>query len=190
MLQWSLCTIRLYTANNRELDKYPFPEVTDIIITELGMSVQQYCTQLPQGKDYETMENFIKHVQQNFCGSTSCAQAERIFYNLKQEDDPRVTSLGKRSVIFWVTAVICWINDKLYCEVWSNIGFPYLHGFWHVLIFLASYTAVVLFAYFDVKHNHPHEVPIICYWPKDTFELGIPYVKLKNYHWNKKEHNI
>ena len=111
-------------------------------------------------------------------------------YNLKQEDDPRVTSLGKRSVIFWVTAVICWINDKLYCEVWSNIGFPYLHGFWHVLIFLASYTAVVLFAYFDVKHNHPHEVPMIQYWPKDTFELGIPYVKLKNYHWNKKEHNI
>ena len=111
-------------------------------------------------------------------------------YNLKQEEEPRVTSLGKRSIFFWVTAVICWLNDRLYCEVWSNIGFPYLHGFWHVLIFLAAYTAVVLFAYFEVKHNHPHEVPMIEYWPKDSFELGIPFVQLKRYHLNKKEHNI
>ena len=111
-------------------------------------------------------------------------------YNLKREDDLRVTSLGRRSVIFWVTAVLCWINDRLYCEAWSSIGFPYLHGIWHVLIFIAAYTAVVLFAYFDVKQNHPHERPIIQYWPRESFELGIPYVQLKSYHLNKKEHTI
>ena len=101
-----------------------------------------------------------------------------------------MTSLGRRSFIFWLTAVLCWINDKLYCEIWSSIGFPYLHGFWHVLIFLAAYTAVVLFAYFDVKQNHPHETPLIQYWPIDSFELGIPYCQLKSYHLNKKEHHI
>ena len=111
-------------------------------------------------------------------------------YNLKREDDLRVTSLGRRSVIFWVTAVLCWVNDRLYCEAWSSIGFPYLHGIWHVLIFIAAYTAVVLFAYFDVKQNHPHERPIIQYWPRESFELGIPYVQLKSYHLNKKEHTI
>ena len=29
----------------------------------------------------------------------------------------------------------------------------------HILIFLASYTAVVLFAYFDVKQHRPGLVP-------------------------------
>lgn len=101
-----------------------------------------------------------------------------------------MTSLGRRSFIFWLTAVLCWINDRLYCEIWSSLGFPYLHGFWHVLIFLAAYTAVVLFAYFDVKQNHPHETPLIQYWPIDSFELGIPYCQLKSYHLNKKEHHI
>lgn len=76
------------------------------------------------------------------------------------------------------------------CEVWKTLGFPYLHGFWHVLIFLAAYTGVVLFAYFDVKNHHPHEQPMIKYWPVDSFELGVPYVELKHYHLNKKEHQI
>ena len=74
-----------------------------------------------------------------------------LIYNLRSEDEPRVTSLGKRSLVFWVAGVTCWISDRLCCDMWSKLGFPYLHGFWHVLIFLAAYTAVVLFAYFDVN---------------------------------------
>ena len=111
-------------------------------------------------------------------------------YNLKREEDARVTNLGKRSIILWVLSVTCWLSDRLYCDLWSNLGFPYLHGFWHVLIFLASYTAVVLFAYFDVKNNYPHEQPIIKYWPVDTFEYGISYVLLKSYKLNGKDHRI
>ena len=85
-------------------------------------------------------------------------------YNLRREEDPRVTSLGRRSIVFWVASVTCWLSDRLYCDLWSSLGFPYLHGFWHFLIFLASYTAVVLFAYFDVKLNHQHERPEIRYF--------------------------
>jgi hypothetical protein len=44
----------------------------------------------------------------------------------------------------------------------------------------ASYTAVVLFAYFDVKNNHPNEQPLIRYWPVDTFEFGVPFVQVPN----------
>ena len=46
---------------------------------------------------------------------------------------------------------------RLLCEAWMRVGFPYLHGFWHVLIFLAAYAGVVLFAYFDVKNTRPDE---------------------------------
>ena len=59
---------------------------------------------------------------------------------------------GNRNISFF---------PRLMCEVWKRLGFPYLHGFWHVLIFLAAYTGVVLFAYFDVKNHHPHEQPVI-----------------------------
>ena len=113
-----------------------------------------------------------------------------LIYNLQSEEEPRVTSLGKRSLVFWVAGVFCWVSDRMCCEMWTNLGFPYLHGFWHVLIFLAAYTAVVLFAYFDVKNNHPYEHALIRYWPVDTFEFGIPFVHLKHYHLNNKEHSI
>ena len=63
--------------------------------------------------------------------------------------------------VLWVSAVLCWMSDRLLCGFWTALGFPYLHGFWHVLIFLASYTGVVLFAYFDVKNNNPCEQPVI-----------------------------
>ena len=52
----------------------------------------------------------------------------------------------------------------------------------NISIFQASYTAVVLFAYFDVKNNHPNEQPLISYWPVDTFEFGVPFVHLKGYY--------
>ena len=108
-------------------------------------------------------------------------------YNLRHEDDPQATYLGRRSVIFWFLAVVCWVSDRLYCEFWLSVGFPYLHSIFHVVMFIACYTAIVLFAYFEVKRNHPHEWPLIKYWPQESFELGIPYVQLKSYNLNKKE---
>ena len=80
---------------------------------------------------------------------------------LKVEDNLRVISLGRRTITLWVLAVVCWVNDRMFCSWWASVGFPYLHGAWHILIFLASYTAVVLFAYFEVKNNMHSETPII-----------------------------
>ena len=80
---------------------------------------------------------------------------------LKTEEDLRVISLGRRTITLWVLAVTCWVNDRVFCSWWASVGFPYLHGAWHILIFLASYTAVVLFAYFEVKKNMRSETPIL-----------------------------
>lgn len=52
---------------------------------------------------------------------------------------------------------------------------------WHIFVFLAAYTATVLFAYFSVRDEKPEQVPILKYWPRDSFELGIPYVTIRCY---------
>ncbi|XP_055339586.1 alkaline ceramidase-like isoform X2 [Paramacrobiotus metropolitanus] len=90
----------------------------------------------------------------------------------------RIHQLASRTMALFAAAVICWINDRLFCDVWTRLHFPYLHGFWHILVFLASYACCVLFAYFDAKEVAPQLAPRLRYWPVDTFEFGIPYVTL------------
>lgn len=93
----------------------------------------------------------------------------------------RVYRLGLRCGAVWVLAVTCWLNDRLFCDTWLNLNFPYLHALWHLFIFIASYTAAVLFAYFSVKEERPQQSPTLRYWPRNDFELGIPYVTIKSY---------
>jgi len=102
-----------------------------------------------------------------------------MFSELNRCRNLRVLRLGARCGAIWLLAVACWINDKLFCETWSALNFPYLHAFWHVLIFIASYTACVLFAYFDAKNQVPEQHPVLKFWPVDRYELfGVPYVGL------------
>jgi len=95
---------------------------------------------------------------------------------LKKENNSRIIHLGQRSVGLIVLALTAWLNDRFFCSYWSELGFPYLHGVWHILVFLSSYTSIVLFAYCDVINHMPHKIPILRYYPSDSFELGIPYV--------------
>jgi len=104
-----------------------------------------------------------------------------LFVELKRTRSPRVYRLGLRSTAVWLLAVTCWLNDRLLCDVWMNLNFPYLHALFHLLIFIASYTMAVLFAYFSVKEEKPQQTPILKYWPRDDFELGIPYVTIRSY---------
>lgn len=84
--------------------------------------------------------------------------------------------LGFRCAVIWVCAVTCWLNDRLLCDTWSAIHFPYLHALWHVLIFISSYTCLVLFAYFHAQYERPQAKVHLRYWPKDEFEFGVPFV--------------
>lgn len=114
------------------------------------------------------------------------------FISLHRVKDGRVYRLGVRSCAVWLLSVSCWINDRLFCEAWSSINFPYLHGLWHILIFIASYTVCVLFAYFSVSDEKPLQKPVLKYWPRNDFELGIPYVAIQdketgNDYWKEKD---
>ncbi len=92
----------------------------------------------------------------------------------------RVFNLGIRCAVVWALAILSWLSDRLFCTAWKAIGFPYLHCAWHIFIFLASYQACVLFAYFDAETEVPEQMPVLEYWPKNTWTFwGIPYVRLK-----------
>ncbi|UYV72686.1 ACER2 [Cordylochernes scorpioides] len=93
--------------------------------------------------------------------------------------NPRVLRLGVRCTVLWLCALACWINDRMFCDMWSALNFPYLHGAWHILIAIASYSACVLFAYFHVVCEFPEKLPRLLFWPSDRFELGVPYIVLK-----------
>jgi alkaline ceramidase len=141
------------------------------------------------GATLATFLGFIQPVVNAFFLFTLSVPASVLLaLQLKVESDARVVSLGKRSLLLWSLAIFCWVNDRMFCEFWSGIGFPYLHGFWHILIFLASYTAIVLFAYFEVKNHIPGESPILRYYPVDEWQFGIPYVILDQSKENGKHH--
>jgi len=99
---------------------------------------------------------------------------------LKAERNTRIVNLGKRSIGIISMALVAWVNDRFLCSYWAGVGFPYLHGVWHILIFLSSYSSIVLFAYCDVINHRPDKLPILKYYPCDKFELGVPYVFVKH----------
>ncbi|XP_071964245.1 alkaline ceramidase 2-like [Antedon mediterranea] len=103
-----------------------------------------------------------------------------LYLEMKRTHCLRIRRLGVSCAGLWFVAVSCWVNDKLFCDTWQSLSFPYLHCFWHLLVFISGYTAVVLFSYFDAMNECPEMGPVLKYWPKDTWEyVGIPYVTLR-----------
>lgn len=103
-----------------------------------------------------------------------------------REKSQRVYRLGMRTTLVMILAITCWILDKFFCDTYLGQKFPYLHAIWHVLIFISSYTACVLFAYYAVKEEHVNHIPDLRYWPVNDFELGIPFVSIKCYYSEEK----
>jgi alkaline ceramidase len=106
--------------------------------------------------------------------------------NMSSTRNWTVIRLLAASVFWWMLAVTCWINDRVFCQLWrtmlSPFGIQYLqfHGWWHVLIVIGSYTAVVVVAYFRAKESCAERRPRIAYWPETrwAWEVGVPFVKV------------
>lgn len=112
-----------------------------------------------------------------------------LFSNFHRERSLRIYRLGLRTAVVMVLAIVCWLLDKFFCDTVLGEYFPYLHALWHVLIFISSYTACVLFAYYAVKEEYANRIPDLKYWPVNEFELGIPFVSIKCY-YNDEKRNI
>lgn len=106
-----------------------------------------------------------------------CAELERVKYQ-----DSRVFSLGIRTLVLLVLAIVSWVNDRLFCDFLTSIRVTYLHAVWHILIFLSSYSLCVLFAYFFVETEKPNKVSYkLKYWPRNDYQfIGIPYIAINH----------
>lgn len=115
----------------------------------------------------------------------------RVFLSIEpnRERSMRIYRLGMRSALGLIMAIVCWLLDKFFCDTVLGEKFPYLHAMWHILIFISSYTACVLFAYYAVKEEYTNRIPDLRYWPVNEFELGIPFVSIKCY-YNEEKRNI
>jgi len=78
----------------------------------------------------------------------------------------------------WSLAVTIWICDRMFCTYWLSISFPYLHAFWHVLIFFSSNEAIVICGYLTIKYQNPQANLHLHFWPNENWNiLTLPYLK-------------
>lgn len=96
-----------------------------------------------------------------------------------REKTQRIYRFGLIIEVTTILAVLCWILDKFFCDTMLGQKFPYLHAVWHVLIFISTYSAIVLVAYYAIKEDYTNYIPDLCYWPNNHIELGIPFVSIK-----------
>uniref|UniRef100_UPI00358E00B2 alkaline ceramidase 1-like isoform X2 n=1 Tax=Myxine glutinosa TaxID=7769 RepID=UPI00358E00B2 len=99
---------------------------------------------------------------------------------------PTVHRLAWQTVLWWFLAVGCWLSDRMQCPFWSALDFTYLHSMWHVFIAMASCHCLILFAYLNVLREVPEKRPLLKYWPRNNWQIGIPYILLNSRSINAK----
>ncbi|XP_059774621.1 alkaline ceramidase 1 isoform X2 [Balaenoptera ricei] len=84
------------------------------------------------------------------------------------------------TMVLWAFAFTSWISDRLLCSFWQWINFSYLHSIWHVLISITFPYGIVTMAMADATYEMPDKTLKVCYWPRDTWPMGLPYVEMSD----------
>ncbi|CAF1261747.1 unnamed protein product [Adineta steineri] len=101
-----------------------------------------------------------------------------IVIHLRKSDNARIKRLGLHCFCLWAIAVTIWICDRMLCPLWLSISFPYLHAFWHVLIFFSSNEGIVICAYLTIKQQNPQANLHLHFWPNEQSNwFTLPYLK-------------
>ncbi|GAB6032264.1 alkaline ceramidase [Chamberlinius hualienensis] len=113
-----------------------------------------------------------------------------ILRETQSSNNIRFKKLGKRTTVLWLLGIACWINDRVFCDMWTSMfNFQYFHAVFHILIFHSAYQACVLCAFYHASHTLAHKEPSLVYWPWNSFEYGVPCIAFKaassNYKVNK-----
>jgi len=103
------------------------------------------------------------------------------YHGFDTSTDPRhkaITRLAKASLSWMLLAVVCWINDRVFCAFWRSLPIPYpqLHALWHVFVLIAAYTMCVVAAWTYAERVVPACRPMIKYWP--FVRYGLPFVHI------------
>uniref|UniRef100_UPI00358FE1B1 alkaline ceramidase 1-like isoform X1 n=1 Tax=Myxine glutinosa TaxID=7769 RepID=UPI00358FE1B1 len=109
-----------------------------------------------------------------------------MYTSLRWCKTPTVHRLAWQTVLWWFLAVGCWLSDRMQCPFWSALDFTYLHSMWHVFIAMASCHCLILFAYLNVLREVPEKRPLLKYWPRNNWQIGIPYILLNSRSINAK----
>jgi len=100
----------------------------------------------------------------------------RLFAELRLANSDMANDLCLFTTGMWGAAVSIWMSDRMMCNFWQGIGFPYVHSIWHLISAFACYYAIVLCSYLDALAQAPHLRPSVKYFPKNCFPIKIPYV--------------
>ncbi|XP_057564891.1 alkaline ceramidase 1 isoform X4 [Hippopotamus amphibius kiboko] len=84
------------------------------------------------------------------------------------------------AVVLWAFAFTSWISDRFLCSFWQWINFSYLHSIWHVLISITFPYGIVTMAMVDALYEMPDKTVKVCYWPRDTWPVGLPYLEISD----------
>ena len=105
-------------------------------------------------------------------------------HEYSQTRNPVARRLVVGALAWFVFAVVCWVNDRLFCEFWTafaegyGLKYPQLHAFWHVAVSVGSYCGCVAMCFFSASKKHTELYPRLRYWPWPSTEFGVPYIKI------------
>ncbi|XP_004277312.1 alkaline ceramidase 1 isoform X2 [Orcinus orca] len=98
----------------------------------------------------------------------------------KKTSNKELRRLIEVTMVSWAFAFTSWISDCWLCSFWQWINFSYLHSIWHVLISITFPYGIVIMAMVDATYEMPDKTLKVCYWPRDTWPMGLPYVEISD----------